>query len=248
MKNVFVTGASSGIGAAIARRSLGKDWRVFLGYRHGREAAEKIVQDIRSQGGQAWPVAMDLNDLSSLAGALQSIASVAESLNALVLCASPAPSLNSFTKTGAEEFLLQLNANVIGNHYLIMETWKRFFSLNGGGHVLAILSSAMGPPPRPHMTSYVVAKRGLQTVLECALAEFGSAGLRATAFCPSYTDTPMLRGFHPHVLAAIQAAASGKRLLTPEEVADRAWLSLERPPREAALDLQTLLPDSPSHG
>ena len=150
------------------------------------------------------------------------------------------PQLKSFLKTEAEELQEQLAAAVTGTHRLILETWKRFFSKREGGHIVALLSAAIGPPPRPHMTSYVVAKQGLVTLLECALVELGSSGLRVSAVSPGYTDTPMLHTFHPHVLEAIKAANSKKPFLDPTEVADSVMKLSNAPPAQPTLSIQSL--------
>ena len=58
----------------------------------------------------------------------------------------------------------------------------------------------MGPPPSAQMASYIIGKRALQTLLECALVEYAQSGLRASAVIPTFTETPMLEHFHAHFL------------------------------------------------
>jgi len=131
---------------------------------------------------------------------------------------------------------------------LITETWKRYFRPNQGGHVIAVLSAALGPPLRSHMTPYLVAKRGLETLLEAALAELGSSGLRASAVRPGYTDTPMLGSFHPHVLEAARARMKDGKFLEADAVADVIVRCLNNPPSESALETHIIEPLESSHG
>ena len=234
MKTVLITGGSGGIGASIARGAAKKGWGVFVGYGRNREKAEALAQDIMKSGGKAWSLNLPLEDPRSVGPGLDLVQQKSETLNALVLCASPAPVLASFLKTEETHFLDQFRVNAIGNHRLISETWKRFFRKNGGGHVIGLLSEAMGTPPWPHMASYVMGKRALQCLLECALAEFGNGGLRVSAVSPDYTSTPMLLGLEERVLEAARLKR-GERFLEPAEVAEHVLDCLENPPADPIL-------------
>ncbi len=240
MKSIFITGASSGIGEAIAREAAKQNRMVFVGYKQGRERAAVVVKSIRRKGGKAWPVKLDLTKTESISKAIALVGAHTQELEALVLCASPAVKLKSFLKTDATDVMDQWAVNVNGNHALISQVWKRFFSHRNAGHVVALLTAALGPPIRPHMTAYLISKSGLLTMLQCALAELGSSGLRVSAISPSYTDTPMLRHFHPHVINSIKAINPKKPFLSPEEVSYVAWTCIKNPPAKPTLKVQDL--------
>lgn len=237
MKTLLITGGSSGIGAAVSLQAAREGWSVFIGYKTGRERAQTLADKIRASGGQARPISLSLEDLSSINACLDSIASASTSLEALALAASPNPVLASFLKTSEQQFFDQLNANLIGNHYLISETWKRFFRPSKGGHIIALLSEAMWTPPWPHMSSYVMGKRALQCLLECAMAEFGPGGLRASAVSPDYTATPMLLTLEEHILEAARHKRGGK-FLDAAEIAGHVMDCLNHPPAEPILSIR----------
>lgn len=244
-KAVLVSGGSGGIGAAVCRAAARASWAVFVGYRSGAERAEALAEEIRGAGGRARPVRLPLEDPAAIAEALEAVAAAADRLDALVLCASPAPVLERFVKTSDEALLEQFRTNVIGNKDLLAAVWKRFFHKQGGGHAVAVSSSFAEAPPKPQMAAYVIDKRGLQALLECALAELGPSGLRASVVSPGYTDTPMLQALHPLIVETARATQKDGVFLAPKQVAERVLRLLENPPAGPALAVDSLSNDKP---
>lgn len=231
MKSVLVTGGSSGIGDAVCRLAARRSWAVFVGYRQGQERAAALADEIRKAQGQAWPVRLPLEEPDAIDEAVTFISKSAGRLDAIVLCASPAPVLGSFLKIDAPSLEEQLRINVIGNQRLIAAAWRQFFSKQeGAGHIVAVLSQFSDALPKPQMASYIIGKRALQALLECALAELGPRGLRASAVSPGYTDTPMLRALNPHILEAARATQMDSTFLTAEQAAEKITHCLDNAP------------------
>ena len=237
MKAVLIAGGSGGIGSAVAERAAQRGWSVLVGYGTGKSRAEAVAHRIQKEGGQAEILWLPLQDTRAVTHVIEEVASRRSRLEAVVLAASPPPVLASFLKANDEEFRSQWEINVLGAHALLAGCWKRFFSRPGGGHIVAVLSATMGPPPRRHMMSYVTAKWGLQAVLECAVEELGPAGLRVSGFSPDYTDTPMMQNLHPHIL---NAARAKRAFLSPQFVASRLVDRLDQPPSEMTLQIESL--------
>ncbi len=214
MKAVLVTGAGGAIGSAIASLARARGWAV-----------------IAAQRDRAATLQLPLDEPDRFADVL---ATVDASLDvaALVLCASPPPLVSSFTKTPSDALVQQLQINVVAAHRLLAECWKRFFRPRKGGHVVAFSTAALGPPPTPHLVSYLVGKAAVEALVEAALAELGPAGLRGTVIRPGFTETPMLRAFPTPIL---DAARQSTRFLTPAEVAAATVDALDQPPAEPLL-------------
>ena len=108
MKNVFITGASGGIGSAAAERFAAAGYTVFAGYASGREAAEELC---RLTG--AIPVGIDVSDEKSVGEAFRSIEEKAGGVDVLVNCAGIA-SIRLFDEITAEEWDRTFAVNVRG--------------------------------------------------------------------------------------------------------------------------------------
>ncbi|MDP3321434.1 MAG: SDR family NAD(P)-dependent oxidoreductase, partial [Bosea sp. (in: a-proteobacteria)] len=81
---ILVTGASRGIGAAIARAFAAEGGLVFVNYRSSEAAAEAVVEECRAAGGQAVAIAADVTDTQAVAAMLARIAEEAGRLDAVV--------------------------------------------------------------------------------------------------------------------------------------------------------------------
>jgi NAD(P)-dependent dehydrogenase (short-subunit alcohol dehydrogenase family) len=216
-KSVFIAGGSSGIGAAAARHASMEGWDVIVGYRTGKDRAENLVAELKRKiGAAAWAVELDLHDSGKINEAASFIEKNCTPPDAVILSAAPAPQLSSFLKTDRTQLMDQFEVSVIGNQQLLAELWKRFFRPKRAGHVIAVSSAAAVAPVWSHMSAYVIAKRALEAVIECAMAELAKDGLRATLLYPDYTDTPMLEAVDPRVLDAARTKRPGGFLKSQE--------------------------------
>lgn len=229
-KTVIVTGASSGIGAAVARQAAQDGWCVLAGYATGSDRIASLVSEIDAEGGQAFPVSIPLNDPKAVVDTVGRLVAEGRSPEAVVLSASPPFTTGSFIKVTPEEFARQFGVAVVGNHALISALWKNCFRKGRDGHIVAVLSAALGPPPTPQMTPYITAKSALRTLLQCACAEYGRAGLRVSTLSPGFTQTPMLGGFNDLLLDMARSQTELGRFLEPEEVAAAIVGALAAPP------------------
>ncbi|HEV7369228.1 SDR family oxidoreductase [Arenibaculum sp.] len=228
---LIVTGATGGVGAALARRAARDGWDVVLGWHARREAAEDLARSIAEASGRhTLAVRLPLDEPDGIEAGLDEVEALGRPVRALALCAAPAPEVGPFARASAGRFRAQFEAAVVGNHRLMAECWRRFFRRQGGGHVVAVLSAALGPPAAPHMVPYVAAKGALAALLEAAAAELGPAGLRVGAASPGYIETGMLSAFDARMLDRVRERSPGGRFLDADEVAAALADSLAAPP------------------
>jgi 3-oxoacyl-[acyl-carrier protein] reductase len=221
---LLVTGASGGIGGALARMASADGWRVLAGYRASREAAEALAASLP----HAAAVRLPLDDPGGIEEAVRALAG--EPVAALALCGAPPPPVKSFAKTGADDLRAQFEAAVVGTHALLRAAWLTWLRRRGGGTAVAVLTEALGPPAAPHMAAYVSAKAGLSGLLEAAAAELGRGGLSVGAVHPGYTETAMLGAFDPLVLDRARAQRPDGRFAGPETAAAALLAILRDPP------------------
>lgn len=229
-KTVLITGASGGIGGAIAMQAAAADWRIVAGYSGGRDRAEDVAARIKGAGGDARAIYLPLHEPHILGSTIGSLAADGIAPDALVLNASPPFTTAPFNKVTADDFRMQYEASVIGNHALIAAVWKNAFRKKRHGHIVGLLTAALGPPPTPQMTPYVTAKAALHTLLECAAVEYGRGGLRISVVSPGFTETAMLHGFNDLLLDMARTQTANGRFLTPDEVAATVVDALADPP------------------
>src|SRR5260370_39217533 len=112
-KVAFVTGASSGIGAAAAICFAQEGAHVVIGYGRNESAAQRIFEQVKSNGVQAWLCQMDITEPASVREGVRRVASKITGLDALVLCAGE-NRVSSMAEITPEEWnrVISVNLNV----------------------------------------------------------------------------------------------------------------------------------------
>jgi NADP-dependent 3-hydroxy acid dehydrogenase YdfG len=202
VKTALVTGASGGIGAAVAK-ALAPTHEVWLGGR-------KIPVDLP---GRPWQV--DLRDFESFEQAAEPIGA----LDVLVHSAGMVE-IAPLEETSAQTWRDMFELNVVAVAELTRVLLPRLRAANG--HVILINSGA-GLRVSPHWGAYAASKFALRAYADALRAE--EPGLRVTTVFPGRTDTGMQRG----VRAAEGGAYEPEKYLKPETVAQVVLNAVETP-------------------
>lgn len=211
--SALVTGASRGIGAAIAR-SLARDgWRVGVNYRSDRSGAEAVVSDIESEGGEAVALAADVADpgaADELFGALESRFDGP----VLVLVNNAGISRDDLTPSlGDEEWNAVIETNLTAAFRLTRRALKAMLRARSGR--IVNVSSAVALRANPGQANYAAAKAGLIALTKTSAVEVARRGVTVNAVAPGLIDTDFIGGASKEIVQAIPA----RRIGTPEEVA-----------------------------
>lgn len=180
-----VSGASSGIGraAAIALAAVGHP--VALGARRV-ERCEEAVDEIRSAGGEAVALPLDVLDDESVAGFAEAAAA---KLGPIEVVVSNAGDVQPVTGAGAEpaEFARQVGVNLLGAQRLLHHLVPAMVERQQGDVVIVTSESAVRP--RPHMAAYVAAKAGLEGLAQAMQMELEGTGVRLGMVRPGPSGT-----------------------------------------------------------
>ena len=211
--SALVTGASRGIGAAIARALARDGWRVGINYRSDRSGADAVVGEIEREGGQAVALAADVADPGApdeLFGALESHFDAPE----LVLVNNAGISRDDLTPSlGDEEWDSVLETNLTGAFRLTRRALKAMLRARSGR--IVNVSSAVALRANPGQANYSAAKAGLIALTKTAAVEVARRGVTVNAVAPGLIDTEFIGGASKEILQAIPA----RRIGTPDEVA-----------------------------
>jgi 3-oxoacyl-[acyl-carrier protein] reductase len=211
--SALVTGASRGIGAAIARTLARDGWAVGVNYRIDRERAEGVVAEIERDGGRAIALAADVADPRTpdlLFGELESHYRgpvLALVNNAGINRDDLTPSL------GDEEWSEVIETDLNAAFRLTRRALVPMMRARTGR--IVNISSVVGLRANPGQSNYAAAKAGLIMLTKTAAVEVARRGVTINAVAPGLIETEMTTEVSKELLAAVPARRAG----TPEEVA-----------------------------
>lgn len=183
MKTVFVTGASGGIGEAIAKKFAENGYFVGVGYNTNREKAENLAKEI-----DGVAVKADVSDEKSVAAALSDFLLRAGRLDVLVNSAGIALPIKTLLDTTSEEFDKAFSVNVKGVYNCCKAAIPAM--LDGGGSIINI-SSMWGVTGGSCEAIYSASKAAVIGFTKALAKEYAAAGITINCVAPGYIDTPM---------------------------------------------------------
>jgi len=184
-KVAIVTGASKGIGAAIAKGLAAAGAVVVVNYASSREGADRVVADITGAGGKAIAVGADVAKAADVQRLFEVTKETFGALDVLVNNAGIyrfAP----IEEVTEDEFHRQFNTNVLGVLLTSREAMKYFGS--DGGSVINI-SSVVSTSPTPTAVVYSATKGAVDTITRVLAKELGPKNIRVNAINPGGVET-----------------------------------------------------------
>jgi len=193
-KVALVTGASKGIGAAIALRLADEGAVVAVNYSSGREGADRVVAEITRKGGKAVAVHGDLSNPEEIKGVVEKTKNALGEIDILVNNAGVyefAP-LDAITP---DHFHKQFNVNVLGLLLVTQEAVRAFG--NKGGSIVNISSGVSTITP-PNSAVYTATKSAVDAITMVLSKELAANKIRVNAVNPGMiaTEGVVAAGFH----------------------------------------------------
>jgi 3-oxoacyl-[acyl-carrier protein] reductase len=211
--SALVTGASRGIGAAIAKALAADGWAVGVNYAASKDAAEQVVSEIEQAGGRAVALPGDVADPAS-PDALFAALEEAFGAPVLTLVNNAGITRDDLTPTlGDEEWNAVIETNLSAAFRFTRRALKPMMRARQGR--IVNISSAVALRANPGQSNYSAAKAGLIALTKTTAVEVARRGITVNAVAPGWIDTDMTAEVSKDLLSAVPARRAG----TAEEVA-----------------------------
>ncbi|HKU98831.1 MAG TPA: SDR family NAD(P)-dependent oxidoreductase [Vineibacter sp.] len=212
-QTVVITGASSGIGQALALEYAGKDTILgLLGRDTGR--LDAVARACRDRGAMVETDAIDVRDTDATTAWLQAF-DTAHPVDLLIANAGILSGIDPQRRTEAAAAALRvIDINLRGAISTVAALVDRMQARHGG-HI-ALISSLAGLAPQPDLPSYSASKAGLVSYGTALRIRLRSRGIAVSVVCPGYVETPMAdqqRSAKPFSWSADKAARHIRRHL-----------------------------------
>jgi glucose 1-dehydrogenase len=225
-KNVLITGASSGIGKAIAVRFAAEGANVAINFRTGPEEAEAtqvIVHEaclaVRNHGCRDLIVQADISKEDQVRDLFRRVIQEFGSVDVLVNNAGIQKAAPSH-EVELSDFDRVLNVNLRGAFLCSREAIRHFLTRGSGGVILNN-SSVHEIIPKPKYLPYSISKGGMENLTKSLALEYAAQGIRVNAVGPGAVVTPINKTWteDPQARAVVESHIPMGRAAQPEEIA-----------------------------
>lgn len=229
-KVALVTGASRGIGAAVAERLARDGFAVIVNYAGRDEEARAVVARIEAAGGEAITVKADVSDAAAVIRLFDAAEAVFGGIDVLVSNAG-VMSLSPIADSSDELFDRMVSINLRGTFNALREAARR---LRDGGRIVNFSTSVIGARLETYGV-YAATKAAVEALTAILSRELRGRSISVNAIAPGPTATALfLDGKSPELVERLSKMNPLERLGTPEDIAgvlsflagpDGAWIN-----------------------
>ncbi len=213
-RRVLVTGASGGLGAAIARRLGAAGFELCLHYHSNAAKAEALARDIAAGGGKARTLGFDVTDRGAARAALETDLEAHGAYWGAV-CNAGITADNAFPAMPGDDWDRVLATNLGGFYNVLHPLVMPLVRLRDGGRIVTI-ASVSGIMGNRGQTNYSAAKAGLIGATKALAVELATRRITVNCVAPGFIETDMVHALPmEEILKQIPMGRAGK----PEEVA-----------------------------
>lgn len=218
-ERVIVSGATSGIGRAVAAR-LARRGAVVAILGRDKAKAELVAAEVAAAGGTPWTAIVDIADMNGVSDAVERFAAQFGGIETVVSSAGIA-STGTLTSTVPDEWHRIINTNLNGTYYLARAAMPELVKTKGS---FVAISSDAGVQGAQGYAAYATSKHALHGLIKCMALDYGPHGVRSHAVCPAFVETPMadelLAAATPEEVEYFKKTIPLGRFAQPSEVAD----------------------------
>ncbi|TAF04620.1 MAG: SDR family NAD(P)-dependent oxidoreductase [Nostocales cyanobacterium] len=228
-KVAIITGASRGIGKAIALELAQQGMKRLILIARDRQKLTEVAQEIEQLGTETTIITLDLTQPISVNIAIAQIWRNYGPIHILINCAGVAHQ-NSFLQTKLIQVQEELSVNLLGTYTLTNLIARRMASQKQG--TIVNVSSLMGKVAAPTMATYSATKFAILGFTQALRRELAEHNIHVVALLPTLTDTDMVRGLK---------LFRGVTPMTPEQVAKALITGLQKDKTEILVGWQSHL-------
>jgi dehydrogenase/reductase SDR family protein 4 len=217
-KVALITGASKGIGKAIAM-TLGANGAKVIVSSRNQEAVDEVAVELGSAGIEARGIAAHMGDSEAIKLLVNKAVDEFGGVDILVNNAATNPTFGPILQCSSEIFDKIMSVNVRGP-FELSNLVQPIMMERGGGSIINI-SSIGGISPEPMLGIYSVSKAALISLTKATAKEWGAAGIRVNAICPGLIKTKFSAALwnNEAILKQVTGGLPLSRMGTPEEIA-----------------------------
>ena len=214
-KTALVTGASQGIGRTLALQLAQQGARVIPAAR-SVDKLESVAEEIRSAGGEAHPLALDISQPGDIADQLGKLSDDFSDIDILVNNAGITRD-GLFARMGLDQWQEVINTNLTGAYAVTREMVKGMMRRRYGR--IIFVSSVVGLMGNPGQANYAASKAGLVGMSKSLAKELGGRNITVNVVAPGFVETSMTEGLGDRVREQLEKAIVVRRFGSPEDIA-----------------------------
>lgn len=239
MKQVaIITGASRGIGAAIAENLASQGIHVVINCRSSLAQGEVVAEKCRAYGVEAMALAWDVADFTACE---ENVKTIIEKMgNITILVNNAGITQDGLLMRMTEQQFDRVIDNNLKSAFCMTKTCCSYMMKQRYGRIINI-SSVSGIYGNAGQANYAAAKAGLIGFTKSVAKELGSRNITVNAVAPGFVETDMTKDLSPQIREAAQKNIALKRFAQPEEIA--ALVGFLSSPQASYITAQAILVD-----
>ncbi|EFI41898.1 MULTISPECIES: elongation factor P 5-aminopentanone reductase [Peptoniphilus] len=217
MKTVLITGASRGIGSAIAKRLSLENYNLVLNYNNSEKSALSLRDEIRITNKNCIAIKADVSKLEEVQNMYSEIEKTFGSVDILINNAGISFT-GQFQDTSPDIWNKILNTNVTGMYNTIYTVLPKMLSNHEG--VILNFSSIWGSHGASCEVAYSTSKGAVESLTKSLAVELAPSNIRVNAISPGTVNTDMMKSYSADDMKIICNEIPMQRISQPEEIAE----------------------------